>query len=54
VVNYRTASAYDSGEADLYLQTVPAAATNDVTSCVTDFQLTRVSPPTIQTNIPSI
>jgi endo-1,4-beta-xylanase len=54
VMNYTMSSAYTPGEAYLYLQTVPASG-NDLTSFyMTDFQLTYVPPPTIQTNIPSI
>ncbi len=54
VTNYTMSSAYTPGQAYLYLQTVPASG-NDLTSFyMTDFQLTYVSPPTIQTNIPSI
>lgn len=54
VTNYTMSSAYTAGQAYLYLQTVPASG-NDLTPFyMTDFQLTYVPPPTIQTNIPSI
>ncbi len=54
VTNYTMSSAYDPGAADLYLQTVPASGTDDVSFYMTDFQLTYVPPPVIQTDIPSI
>jgi endo-1,4-beta-xylanase len=54
VMNYTMASAYDSGAAWLYLQTFPSSGTDDVSFYITDFQLTYVPPPTIQTGIPSI
>jgi endo-1,4-beta-xylanase len=54
VMNYTMSSAYSPGDAYLYLQTVPASG-NDLTPFyMTDFQLTYVPPPTIQTDIPSI
>ncbi|MGH9599035.1 MAG: endo-1,4-beta-xylanase, partial [Terracidiphilus sp.] len=54
VMNYTMSSAYDSGGATLYFQTVPASG-NDLTSFyIADFQLSYVPPPTIQTDIPSI
>ncbi|HEX4037178.1 MAG TPA: endo-1,4-beta-xylanase [Acidobacteriaceae bacterium] len=54
VNNYTMGSQYATGEASLYLQTVPSSG-NDLTSfLIDDFQLTYVAPPTIQTNIPSI
>jgi endo-1,4-beta-xylanase len=54
VNGYNMASSYDAGTASLYLQTVPSSGTDLVSFYVDDFQLTYVSPPTIQTNIPSI
>jgi endo-1,4-beta-xylanase len=52
--NYTMSSNYDTGKAQLYLQTFPASG-NDLTSfSISDFKLSYVSPPTIQTNIPSI
>lgn len=54
VTNYTMSSAYDPGTAYLYLQTFPSTGTDDVSFYMTDFQLTYVAPPTIQTNIPSI
>lgn len=54
VTNYTMSSGYDPGAANLYLQTVPASG-NDLTSFyMSDFQLTYVPPPAIQTDIPSI
>jgi endo-1,4-beta-xylanase len=54
VNNYTMGSQYTPGQASLYLQTVPASG-NDLTSFyIDDFQLSYVSPPTIQTDIPSI
>lgn len=54
VTNYTMSSNYDSGSASLYLQTMPASGTDDVSFYMTDFQLTYVPPPAIQTEIPSI
>jgi endo-1,4-beta-xylanase len=47
-------SAYDPGQAFLYLQTVPSSGNDLVSFYVDDFQLTYVQPPQIQANIPSI
>lgn len=54
VMGYTMANSYDSGQASLYLQTVPSAGNDLVSFYVDDFQLSYVPPPTIQTNIPSI
>jgi endo-1,4-beta-xylanase len=54
VTGYTMSSPYDTGQASLYLQTVPASGTDEVSFYIDDFQLSYVSPPTIQTNIPSI
>ena len=54
VIGYNMASNYDPGMAFLYLQTVPSSGTDLVSFYVDDFQLTYVTPPAIQTNIPSI
>jgi endo-1,4-beta-xylanase len=54
VTGYNMSSSYDSGAASLYLQTVPSSGNDLVSFYVDDFSLTYVSPPTIQTNIPSI
>jgi endo-1,4-beta-xylanase len=54
VIGYNMSSSYDQGSAYLYLQTVPASGSDLVSFYIDDFQLTYVSPPTIQTNIPSI
>jgi endo-1,4-beta-xylanase len=54
VTGYTMSSAYDQGQAFLYLQTVPASGNDLVSFYIDDFQLTYVPPPTIQTNIPSI
>jgi endo-1,4-beta-xylanase len=54
VTGYNMSSAYDTGAASLYLQTVPASGNDLVSFYIDDFQLTYVSPPTIQTDIPSI
>ena len=52
--NYTMSSNYDAGMALLYLQTFPASG-NDLTSFyISDFKLSYVAPPTIQTGIPSI
>ncbi len=48
------ANSYDTGQASLYFQTVPASGNDLVSFYLDDFQLTYVAPPTIQTNIPSI
>jgi len=47
-------SAYDLGAAYLYLQTNPASGNDFTPFYVTDFQLSYVAPPSIQTDIPSI
>ena len=54
VIGYNMSSSYDQGSAYLYLQTVPASGNDLVSFYIDDFQLTYVSPPTIQTDIPSI
>ena len=54
VNGYTMSSAYDTGQAYLYLQTVPSSGNDLVSFYIDDFQLTYVPPPTIQTNIPSI
>ena len=54
VMGYNMSNSYDSGAAYVYLQTVPPAGTDLVSFYIDDFQLTYVTPPTIQTNIPSI
>jgi endo-1,4-beta-xylanase len=54
VIGYTMSSPYDPGQAYLYLQTVPASGSDLVSFYIADFQLTYVSPPTIQTDIPSI
>lgn len=54
VMGYTMANSYDSGQAYLYLQTVPSSGNDLVSFYVDDFQLSYVPPPTIQTNIPSI
>ncbi|MGB7137609.1 MAG: endo-1,4-beta-xylanase [Acidobacteriaceae bacterium] len=55
VNNYTMGSQYDPNSAFLYLQTVTADGSADLTSFyIADFQLTYVAPPVIQTNIPSI
>jgi endo-1,4-beta-xylanase len=52
--NYTMSSNYDAGMAQLYLQTFPSSG-NDLTSfSISGFKLSYVSPPQIQTNIPSI
>jgi endo-1,4-beta-xylanase len=54
VNNYTMSAPYATGQAYLYLQTMPASG-NDLTSfSISGFQLTYVAPPVIQTNIPSI
>jgi len=45
---------YSPGQAYLYVQTVPPAGNDLVSFYIDDFQLTYVTPPVIQTNIPSI
>ena len=52
--NYTMSSNYDAGKALLYLQTFPASGTDLTSFSISDFKLSYVSPPTIQTNIPSI
>ncbi len=54
VMGYNMSSAYDQGQAYLYVQTVPASGNDLVSFYIDDFQLTYVPPPTIQTDIPSI
>ena len=54
VMGYTMSSAYDQGQASLYLQTVPPSGNDLVSFYIDNFQLTYVPPPTIQTNIPSI
>lgn len=54
VMGYNMSSAYDTGAATLYFQTVPSTGNDLVSFYIDDFQLTYVAPPTIQTDIPSI
>ncbi|MGB9456599.1 MAG: endo-1,4-beta-xylanase [Bryobacteraceae bacterium] len=54
VKGYTMSSSYDPGAAFLYLQTVPASGSDLVSFYIDDFTLTYVSPPTIQTGLPSI
>jgi endo-1,4-beta-xylanase len=54
VLGYTMSSAYDPGQAFLYLQTVPSSGNDLVSFYVDDFQLTYVQPPQIEANIPSI
>ena len=54
VMGYTMGNSYDSGQATLYFQTVPASGNDLVSFYIDDFQLTYVQPPTIQTDIPSI
>jgi endo-1,4-beta-xylanase len=54
VTGYTMSSGYDQGQATLYFQTVPATGNDFASFYIDDFQLSYVSPPTIQTNIPSI
>ena len=54
VMGYTMANSYDSGQAYLYLQTVPSSGNDLVSFYVHDFQLSYVPPLTIQTDIPSI
>ena len=53
VTGYNMANAYDPGNAFLYFQTV-APGSDLVSFYIDDFQLTYVTPPTIQSDIPSI
>lgn len=54
VSGYTMSSGYDQGAAYLYFQTVPPSGNDLVSFYLGDFQLSYVSPPTIQTDIPSI
>jgi endo-1,4-beta-xylanase len=54
VTGYTMSSGYDQGAAYLYFQTVPPSGIDLVSFYLSDFQLSYVPPPTIQTNIPSI
>ena len=54
VQNYTMSSPYDTGQASLYLQTVPASGNDLVSFYIDDFQLSYVPPASIQTGIPSI
>lgn len=54
VMGYTMANSYDSGQAYVYLQTVPSSGSDLVSFYIDDFQLSYVPPPTIQTDIPSI
>jgi endo-1,4-beta-xylanase len=54
VQNYTMSSSYDTGQASLYLQTVPTSGNDLVSFYIDDFQLSYVPPASIQTNIPSI
>jgi endo-1,4-beta-xylanase len=54
VNGYTMSRSYDPGAAFLYLQTFPSSGTDLVSFYVDDFSLTYVSPPTIQTSLPSI
>lgn len=54
VNNYTMSSNYATGQAYLYLQTVPASGSDLASFYIGDFHLSYVPPPTIQTNIPSI
>jgi len=54
VTGYNMSSAYDPGTAMLYFQTVPASGNDLVSFYIDDFQLTYVTPPVIQTDIPSM
>jgi endo-1,4-beta-xylanase len=54
VTGYNMANAYDQGAASLYFQTVPPSDNDLVSFYIDDFQLTYVSAPTIQSDIPSI
>jgi endo-1,4-beta-xylanase len=52
--NYTMSSNYDTGKALLYLQTFPSSGTDLTSFYISDFKLSYVAPPQIQTNIPSI
>jgi endo-1,4-beta-xylanase len=54
VNNYTMSAPYATGQAYLYLQTMPASGSDLTSFSISGFQLTYVTPPTIQTNIPSI
>jgi endo-1,4-beta-xylanase len=54
VTGYTMSSAYTQGAAFLYFQTVPPSGSDLVSFYLGDFQLSYVTPPVIQTNIPSI
>jgi endo-1,4-beta-xylanase len=54
VMGYNMSSNYDPGAAYLYLQTVPSSGNDLVSFYVDDLQISYVSPPAIQTDIPSI
>ena len=54
VMGYTMSSPYDTGQASLYLQTMPASGTDEVSFYIDDFQLSYVPPASIQTGIPSI
>jgi len=54
VMGYNMSSAYDQGKAFLYFQTVPSSGDDLVSFYLDDFQLSYVSPPSIQTDIPSM
>ena len=54
VSGYTMANSYDPGTASLYLQTFPASGDDLVSFYLDDFQLTYLTPPSIQTGIPSI
>jgi endo-1,4-beta-xylanase len=54
VSNYTMSSPYDPGSASLYLQTVPASGNDLVSFYIDDFQLTYVTPPMVDTSVPSI
>lgn len=54
VMGYNMANNYDSGQAILYVQTVPSSGDDLVSFYLDDFQLSYVNPPSIQPDIPSI
>jgi endo-1,4-beta-xylanase len=54
VPSFNMSNSYDPGQAYVYLQTVPASGNDLVSFYIDDFQLTYISPPTIQASIPSI
>lgn len=54
VMGYNMSSPYDQGQAFLYFQTVPASGSDLESFYISDFQLSYVAPPAIQTDIPSI